>query len=370
MHSRALSTLSRRAAQAAAGAPTPAAAAVPPANPGFRTEFSYDKAIFWYPSHQTKALRQLKDGIHHIDVVVEVRDARIPVTSINRQFDGFLASRERIVVYNKCDLANSNMRKPLTDALREYRNEEPIFTTANKGMHVKKILEAAIEKCKVDPERFPYLSMIVVGIPNVGKSSLINALRHLGVRKGKVTAVGKLAGVTTAIQTRVKIFEDPPIYLVDTPGIFDPHVSTPIEGLKISLTGKLSASPYPSILGLPEPTDQIFDVLKHICRQQRFFHNTKGRMFNLSAPPSLRDGAASALRDDDLESVPDFALDTDQAARYLLDKYREGVFGPLTLDDCSPESLKQALTDPRFDISRDADKDALFGSEDEPRSDS
>lgn len=77
----------------------------------FRTAFPYDKTIFWYPQHQSRALRQLKDGVHHIDLVVEVRDARLPLTSINLQFDNILGRRERIVVYNKCDLANQNLRR-------------------------------------------------------------------------------------------------------------------------------------------------------------------------------------------------------------------------------------------------------------------
>jgi ribosome biogenesis GTPase A len=79
--------------------------------------------------------------------------------------------------------------------------------------------------------------MVIVGLPNAGKSSLLNALRRLGVNGKKVAPVAPFAGVTTAIQTRVKISADPPVYLVDTPGIFDPHIIHPVQGLKIALTG-------------------------------------------------------------------------------------------------------------------------------------
>ena len=78
---------------------------------GHRTTFEYAKPIFWYPTHQSRALKQLQDGIHHIDIVIEVRDARIPLTSINPAFESLFGRRERLIVYNKADLANPNMQK-------------------------------------------------------------------------------------------------------------------------------------------------------------------------------------------------------------------------------------------------------------------
>lgn len=90
---------------------------------------------------------------------------------------------------------------------------------------------------RMNPQMYPTLSMVLVGLPNVGKSSLLNRLRHVGLNKGKVAMVGPNAGVTRVIQTRVKICDSPSIYLVDTPGIFCPNVSNPIDGLKIALTG-------------------------------------------------------------------------------------------------------------------------------------
>ena len=95
----------------------------------FRTIFPYDKTLFWYPPHQSRAAKQLKNGIHHIDMVVEVRDARIPLTSVNPTFDSLLGRRERLVLYNKADLANPNFVQPIIQGFKNYRNETVYFTS-------------------------------------------------------------------------------------------------------------------------------------------------------------------------------------------------------------------------------------------------
>jgi ribosome biogenesis GTPase A len=300
----------------------------------FRKTFNYDKCIFWYPPHQAKALRQLKNGVNQIDYVVEVRDARIPYTSINHQFDQILGHRERLVVYNKSDLSNHLLQKPLQLSLLKHRNEHCIFTSATKDINLELILSKAIDKCNSNPLRYPYLSLVVVGLPNVGKSSIINLLRNKGVKRKSVAAVGKTAGITQTIQTRIKIFENPAIYLVDTPGIFDPQISTPIQGLKISLVGctkdKLTESVnvadyllfrlnllkqkhYPNVLNI-EPTDDIYSLLGTVAQRNNFLVDTNSRLYK-TAPKN------------------NMIYNLDRAALYVLDLFRLGKFGPLTLDN-------------------------------------
>ena len=221
--------------------------------------------------------------------------------------------------------------------------------------------------------------MIVVGLPNVGKSSLINALRKLGVNKGKVAQVGPTAGVTQRIQTRVKIHEDPPIYLVDTPGIFDPYVASPMQGLKIALTGgtkdrlteeinvvdylifRLNNSAHATTwykrIGLKEPSDDVDFVLKHIASQNSLYIADLNRNKRIHDPSALaqEEGYAFAFGeacqpyvtsspvDSDSQSSPNqgpVVLDIERAARHILQLFREGQFGTITLDDCSQNGLR------------------------------
>jgi mitochondrial GTPase 1 len=403
-----------------------------------RKEFPYDRGLWWYPPHQARAARQLQQGLHHIDMVVEVRDARIPLTSVNPIWDRVLGRRERLVLYNKADLANPNFVVPLSRGVLHHRNEHVLFTNADAGSNVRRVLDFAVAKCRSDPQRFPYLSMVVVGNPNVGKSTLINALRRMGVQRGKVTAVGARAGVTTTIQTRVKICADPPIYLVDTPGIYDPHVANAVDGLKVALTGGTNdqltqmthvadyllfrmnnsmamSKLYPQILGLPNGTDAIESLLAWIAIQRELvIDRTGGAALSLArkraaegkeaAPTrdlthvlmdarewsqlgaearthpegiaSVHAGMPEALRDQDAYAHCDLGtrdndstpttltppnweaagldLDLDRAASWLVDLYRQGAFGRLTLDNCAGPALESWFTSSGSKGQRDA----------------
>jgi mitochondrial GTPase 1 len=309
----------------------------------FRTDFRSSHKLVWYPKHQSRAQQQLQKGLHHIDLVIEIRDARIPLTSINRDFDSILGNRPRFVVYNKSDLANLQFFPLITQMLLKHRNEECIFTQATKS--VGKIFEKAREIAIGDPIRYPYLSLIIVGPPNVGKSTILNQLRGL-TGKQKVAKVGAYAGVTTTIQTRVKIHDDPPIYLYDTPGIFNPYFTTTEEGLKIALTGATNdhittsfqvadyllftlnnskyINEYPHFLNLKYPTDDMDRLALHIAKWKGFRTNQRDRIKKL-VPEGMGE------------------WDTDRACKWMVELFRCGSFGRITLDTCTEIEIETNL---------------------------
>ncbi|CAG8691089.1 3747_t:CDS:2, partial [Dentiscutata heterogama] len=223
-----------------------------------RPSFVFDKAINWFPGHMAKGLRVISERLSSVDVVVEVRDARIsfkfliyylnietnskpqyiPLSSINNKFEDIAKLKDRIIVYNKADLADECPQVAITDAFREYRKQRVIFTDANTDKNVKMIINFAANKAIKEPEKYPYVTVMVVGMPNVGKSSLINSMRRLGIHKGKAVKTGALPGVTRSVSaTSIKVSEDPTVYLIDTPGVMIPHITDPVASLKVALTG-------------------------------------------------------------------------------------------------------------------------------------
>ena len=301
----------------------------------FRSTFEFSSRIFWFPSHQTKALRQLQNGLHQIDFVIEVRDSRIPLLNTNLSLN-----RPRLIIYNKADLVPRKQLGIVVDHLRN-RGESVMITNCLQKKGISKIIGHCAKICETDPIRYPYLSVIVLGAPNVGKSTLINALRNTGLGKGKATQQGPKAGVTTRIQTRIKINQDPPVYLHDTPGIFNPFVKSVEQGFKIALVGGTNDSLTTVIniadyllfklnnsnqkhywyrkLGLESGIDDIYRVLEHICISKNFVDGKK-RFAKL------------------LGKEVDW--DYDEGAAYFVELYRNGSLGKFILDEITPENLE------------------------------
>ncbi|ORZ01544.1 P-loop containing nucleoside triphosphate hydrolase protein [Syncephalastrum racemosum] len=283
-----------------------------------RSTFAYDRIINWFPGHMLKGMRLISERLNSVDLVVEVRDARIPLASVNPNFEKLVGRKPRLVVYNKQDLADPSTLAPVQAALAR-QGTPSVFTSCQTGQDVRSILKHAAELA--DP--IPHVTLMVVGMPNVGKSSLINQLRHFGVGRGKAAATGAQPGITRTVANTVKVLEHPAVYLIDTPGVMMPHIGDPVQSVRVALTGGIRDN-------LAGETTLVDYLLFELNRRHLFDYTER---FRLDEPTNdvhvLLDAVARRIG----AILKGGELDHNQASKFLLKQFRQGKFGRMTLDD-------------------------------------
>ncbi|KAI4319611.1 hypothetical protein MLD38_033191 [Melastoma candidum] len=199
-------------------------------------------AINWFPGHMAAATRAIRQRLKLADLVIEVRDCRFPLSSVNADLQEHLSRKRRVIALNKKDLANTNVVHKWVEYF-ESRNVDCLPISAHSGQSVKKLLDLVQVKLKEAISREPTLLVMVVGVPNVGKSALINSIHQIAssrfpVERVKRATVGPLPGVTQDI-AGYKIAHRPSIYVLDTPGILVPSIPDIETGLKLALAGSI-----------------------------------------------------------------------------------------------------------------------------------
>lgn len=197
-------------------------------------------AIQWYPGHMAKAKRQVSEQLKKVDVVFELVDARIPYSSRNPMIDDVIKQKPRVVILNKKDMTNL---KEL-EKWEIYFKNEGFYPVAVDAKHGKNHKNVEVEAIKATQEKFDRekakglkpraIRAMIVGIPNVGKSTLINKLA-----KRSIAETGNKPGVTKQ-QQWIKVGKS--LQLLDTPGILWPKFEDEEVGKKLSLTGAIKDS--------------------------------------------------------------------------------------------------------------------------------
>lgn len=193
--------------------------------------------IQWFPGHMAKARRQIEEKLKLLDLVIELLDARIPLASRNPMIDEILRNKPRLVLLNKCDLADPLVTEQWVNAFAN-RGLEALPIDATSGHQVKDIIkrcrvimEAKLQKQQKKGMKPRPIRALIVGIPNVGKSTLIN--RMVG---RKIAATGDRPGITKA-QQWIKVGDH--MELLDTPGILWPKFEDEQVGLMLAATGAI-----------------------------------------------------------------------------------------------------------------------------------
>lgn len=285
-------------------------------------EMSENKmTVHWYPGHMTKAKRMMQENMVLIDLVIEVLDARIPLSSRNPDIGELAKNKSRIVLLNKSDLADPKANQTWMQYF-EAQGAHALEINAKSGAGVKNIKGLVEKACKEKIERDRKRGIVnrpiramVVGIPNVGKSTFINAFA------GKAcTKTGNKPGVTKGKQW-IKIGKN--LELLDTPGILWPKFEDRQVGMHLAFIGSMNDE----IIVLEELACELMD-----CIRDRYPGALAGR-YQIG-----EEGTAPQLLERIAESRKCYAkgevLDLGKAARILVDDFRGGAIGKMTLEDC------------------------------------
>ncbi len=272
--------------------------------------------INWYPGHMKKTRELIQENLKLVDVVVELVDARIPISSRNPVIDEIVGDKSRIIVLNKSDLAD----KKTVEAWLEYyggKGLDSLALNSNTGEGISRLIKL-LDRIQIEKNQgrrnTKILRLMIVGVPNVGKSSLINKL------VGKKSArIGDKPGVTRGKQW---LTMRNGMQLLDTPGILWPKFEDPKVGLYLAFCGsikdeimdisslalefiKVASSDYPQLLlqryKIDDIGDSPLDTMEKIARKRGFI-------------------------------LTGNRIDYDRTGRTIIDEFRSGSLGKITLE--------------------------------------
>ncbi|XP_050420672.1 mitochondrial GTPase 1 [Adelges cooleyi] len=306
----------------------------------FRESFKVvDKALLrWFPGHMGKGMKQMQQKLKSVDCIIEVHDARIPLSGRNPDFKHTISGiKPHILVLNKMDLTDMKYKNVVEEKIiREQNLSKVIYTNCKESLcpGIKEIIPTAQRLIK-SSNRYnraenKEFCIMIIGVPNVGKSSLINSIRNTYLGKKSAAHVGAVAGITRSVQSQIKVSHNPLIYVFDTPGILSPSIKNVETGLKLALCAtlqdhlvgeqiiadyllyylnKTNNFDYVSYLNCDEPTDDI-----RIALAKAAIHR--------QASIKYRNFDGSYIYRPDLLGM----------ARNFINAFRTGVFGGILLD--------------------------------------
>lgn len=273
----------------------------------------------WYPGHMTKARRQMQEDIKLVDLVIELVDARIPQSSRNPDIDALGKNKARLILLNKSDLADERVNEQWSTFFKEKGYFVVRMDARNRG-NMKQvsavIMDACQEKIERDRKRGiknrPVRAM-VVGIPNVGKSTFINTFA------GKACAkTGNKPGVTKGKQW-IRLNKN--VELLDTPGILWPKFEDQSVGLKLALIGSIKDE----ILNIDELSLQLIQIL-----QENYPNVLKERYAITESEEPVRILEEIARNRKCIKKGDE--IDYAKAATLLIDEFRGGKLGKISLE--------------------------------------
>ena len=288
--------------------------------------------INWYPGHMAKTRRQIETDIRIIDIVIELLDARIPISSQNPDIAQITKGKKKIIVLNKCDLADERQNQKWISYFNK-KGIKAVLADSNSGKGIDSCIKAIEnimeEQLQNQAQKWRVgrkIRAIVLGIPNVGKSSFINR-----ISKRTTAGVGNKPGVTKQKQW-IRINEK--IELLDTPGVLWPKFESEEVALNLAFTGTIKED----ILQKTEIAYQLVKILlkkyrKNICDRYGIEEKYIEKILNQEQPENIN------IYEIMLEIgrkrgciISGGNIDEEKTARIILDEFKNGKLGRITLE--------------------------------------
>ncbi|NLL72855.1 MAG: ribosome biogenesis GTPase YlqF [Clostridiales bacterium] len=281
--------------------------------------------VQWYPGHMAKAKRMMQENIKLIDVVIELVDARIPLSSKNPDIDNLANNKSRVILLNKYDMADPTYN----DMWKRYFDDKGYHTAlvnSKSGQGVKQIKDIVYKACEAKIERDRKRGIInrpvramVVGIPNVGKSTFINSF----VGRAS-TKTGNRPGVTKGKQW---IRLSSKIELLDTPGILWPKFEDPKAGLKLALIGSINDN-------IIQMTELALELILFLSKH---YPNAITDRYQIQVPDNINEIKDTVTTLENIAIKRGCLLkggeaDLEKAALILLDEFRNNRLGQISLE--------------------------------------
>ncbi|MFR2570800.1 MAG: ribosome biogenesis GTPase YlqF [Clostridia bacterium] len=289
--------------------------------------------INWYPGHMAKTRKQIMEDLKLVDIVIELLDARIPLASQNPDIGEITKNKKKIVVLNKCDLADENKNKKWIEYFNQ-QNIPAVLTDANSGKGIeeciRKIEKVMKENMKEQADKGRIgrkIRAMIIGIPNVGKSSFINR-----ISKKTSAGVGNKPGVTKQKQW-IRVNEK--IELLDTPGVLWPKFDSEEVGLKLAFTGTIKEE-------ILQRTEIAYYLVKFLlenyiellCSRYKLnIQEIKEKLQRVDRPEN--ENIYEVFLDIGRKRgciISGGNIDEEKTARIILDEFKNGKIGKITLE--------------------------------------
>ena len=279
--------------------------------------------IQWYPGHMHKASKEIKQALPNIDLLIEILDARIPFSSQNPMLNQLRDDKPTIRVLSKTDLADPQLTQLWQSHLEQEQGVKTLAVTTQQPDKIKQIIDLCSKMLPERTEANKVIRTMIMGIPNVGKSTIINVLAGRTIAKtGNEPAVTKM-------QQRINLKNN--IVLSDTPGVLWPNVENRNSGYRLAVTGAIKDTAF-------QHDDIALFALEYLLKTYPDAMQTR---FQLDSMPADATGLLQAIGKKRGCLKAGNQVDMDKAAKIFLTELRAGTIGQISLE--TPEMITNEM---------------------------